>query len=176
MSTYNFLVVVHEQVLLPFRTRFGIVAKQHVIEAETQQLLRSQQRHTCLFRRSVPFPLVAFHAGGDQVRRGAFAALCTRQNVIERQVLCVFMVAAILAAVTVANVNPGTLHRRFAAVAANVHVMPQTDHRREPESRRRRMEDIVAVVLFDEYRAAKPQTHRSGDTDRTQRLIRKIQK
>ena len=39
----------------------------------------------------------------------------------------------------------------------------------------RRAENVVAVVLFDEDRAAKPQTHRPGNTDGAKRLVRKVQ-
>jgi hypothetical protein len=37
------------------------------------------------------------------------------------------------------------------------------------------MEYIVAVVLFDEHRAAKPQADSTSDADRSERLVRKIQ-
>src|SRR5690606_573057 len=90
-------VLVDEEILLPFRTRLGVVTKQDVIEPKAKQLLRRQERHTCLLRRAVAFPLVAFDARGHEVLRGVLAALCSRQNVVERQILCVTMVAAILA-------------------------------------------------------------------------------
>jgi hypothetical protein len=32
-------VIVHEEILLPGRTRFGVMAKQNVIKPETQKLL-----------------------------------------------------------------------------------------------------------------------------------------
>jgi len=33
------------------------------------------------------------------------------------------------------------------------------------------MEDIIAIFLFDEYRAAEPQAHGACDPNRSQRLI-----
>jgi hypothetical protein len=94
---------------------------------------------------------------------------------VERQVFCVLMLAAVLAAVPVADVDPGTLHRRLASVASDVYVMTQADHGRNLERSRRGTKDVFAVVLFDKDRAAKPQADRSGDPDRTERLVRKVQ-
>ena len=150
------------------------MTKQHVIEAETQQLLRCQQRHTCLLGRAVALTLVTFDAGRDQIVRRAFAALCPRENVIERQILGVLMLAAILAAIAVANIDPGPFHRRFAVIAPNVHIMTQADNRRHRKSGRRRMENIIAVVFLDKDRAAKPQADRASHTDRAERLVRKV--
>jgi hypothetical protein len=120
--------LVHEKIFLPFRTRFGVVAKQNMIESKPQQLLRSKQRHAGLFRSAVTFSLIAFYASSDKVCRGAFAALCTRQNVIEREVLRMTVVAAILAAVTIANVDAGSLHRGFAAITTHMYVMSQANY------------------------------------------------
>ena len=172
-----FLVrVVHEQVLLPLRTRFSVVTKQYVIESQPKQLLRRQQRHSGLFRRAVTLSLIAFYAGSDKVCRGAFAALGTRQDVIKRQILSVPMLAAILAPIAVADVNPCPLHCRLASVSTNVDVVSQADHGRDLKNCRRGTEYVIAVVLFDKDRAAKPQANRSGNTDGAQRLIRKVQK
>ncbi len=146
-----------------------------MVEAETQQLLRRQQRHSRLLGRAVALALVAFYAGSDQILRRVFAALSTRKNVIKRQVLRMTMLAAILAAIAVANVNTRTLHRRLAVIAPQMNVMTQPHNRRNRKRRRRRMQHVVAVVLFNKDRAAKPQTHGSCNTDRTERLIRKIQ-
>lgn len=145
-----------------------------MVEAEAKQFLRCQHRHTSLIWRSVAFALIAFYASRYQVRRRAFAALSSRQNVIERQVFRMLGFAAILTAIPVANVNAGTFHRAFATVAANVDVMPQAYDRRNRKRRRWRMKHIVAIVLFDEDRAAKPQTNSSGNTNGSQRFIRKV--
>ncbi len=99
-----------------------------MVEAETQQLLRRQQRHSRLLRRAVAFSLVAFYAGRDQILGRVFAALSTRKNVIERQVLSVTMLAAILAAIAVSNVDTRTLHRRLAVIAPQMNVMTQPHH------------------------------------------------
>ena len=147
-----------------------------MVEPETQKLLRREQRHSSLLRRAVAFSLVAFYASSDQIRRRAFAALRTRKNVIERQILGVLVVAAVLAAVAVADVNPSPLHCRLASVSTYVDVVTQADHGRDFEDRRRRAEYVFAVVLFSKDRAAKPQANRTGDTDGPQRLIRKVQK
>lgn len=88
-------MIVHKQIFLPFRTRLGIVAKQHVIQAQSKQLLRCEQRHTSLFRRAVSFPLVALYARRYKIGRCAFTALCTWQNVIERQVFRVLVLGSI---------------------------------------------------------------------------------
>ena len=47
---------------------------------------------------------------------------------IERQVFCMSMLAAVLAAIAIADVDARPLHRRFAILAANVDVMPQPDN------------------------------------------------
>jgi len=168
--------IVHKEIFLPFGTRFGVVAEQDVVESETQQFLRSQQRHSGLFGRPVSFALVAFDAGGDQIVRRRFAALRPRQDMIERQVFGVFVFAAVLAAVAVANINPRPFHRRFLAAAFDVHVGPQTHDRRDGKRRRRRMQNVFAVVFLDRQFTRKPHTNRPRDTDRAQRFIRKIQK
>lgn len=93
---------------------------------------------------------------------------------VKRQVLCMLMLAAILAAVAVANVNAGPLHRRFAAIPAHVDIVTQADNGRDLEHRRRGAEHILAVVFFDENRAAKPQAHCPRDADGAQRLVRKV--
>src|SRR5439155_8040252 len=103
--------------------------------------------------------------------RRMLAALCTRENVIERQVLCMLVLAAILAAIAVANVDARALHRSFAAIASKVNVMTQADDRRDRERDRRRMEHIIAVILFDKDGPAKMQTHRAGNADRAKRLV-----
>ena len=143
------------------------MAKQYVIEPETKQLLRGQQRHACLFRRTVPLTLVALDAGRDQILRRAFAALRSRQDVIERQVLGMLMLSAILATITVANIDSGPLHGRFAVLAANMNIMPQPHNGRHRKNRRGRMKDIVAVVFLNENGAAKPQAHGTGYPDRS---------
>ena len=98
-------MVVHEEVLAPLRPGFGVVAKQHVVQPQPQQFLRREQRHTGLFGRAVTFTLVAFYARGNEICGSAFTALRTRENVIERQVLCVLMVAAVLTSVAVTRVD-----------------------------------------------------------------------
>jgi len=151
------------------------MAKQYMIESQTKQLLRRKQRHPCLFRRAVAFPLIAFYARGDQIGRRAFAALCPRQDVVERKVLGVTMLAAILAAVTVANVNTCPLHRRLRTIAADVNVMAKPDHGRHRENGRGRAQNIVAVVFLDINRAAKPKADSTSDTNSAKRLVRKVQ-
>src|SRR5688572_7284355 len=99
------------------------MAKQHMVETETQQLLRGQQRHTSLIRGTIPLSLIASNTRCDEVVRCALSALCPRENVIERQVLSVLVLATVLTPVTVANVDPCTFHRCFAVIAAYVYVM-----------------------------------------------------
>lgn len=107
--------------------------------------------------------------------RSALAALGTREDMVERQVLGMLVLAAVLTAITVANVDPRTLHRRLAIVPANMHVMPQTHHRRHREGDRRRMQHIVAVIFLNEDRPAEKQADRPGHANRTKRFVRKIQ-
>lgn len=147
------------------------MTEQYVIESQTKQFLRCKQRHPCLFRSSVTFTLVAFYTRGDQVGRSAFAALCPRQYVVERQVFGMTMLAAILAAVTVANVNACPLHRRLGTIAANVDVMTKPDHGRHGENSRGRVKNIVAVVFLDINRAAKPKADSTSNSDSAERLV-----
>ena len=168
--------IVHEEVLAPLGAILGVMTKQHVIEAETQQFLRGQQRHAGLFRRAVALSLIAFDTRGHKVLRRAFAALCTREDMIERKFLGVFMLAAILTAISIANIDPSPFHRGFAIITTNVNIMTQTHNRRNGKNGRGRSENIIAVVFLDKYCSAKPQTDRARDADGTKRLVRKVQK
>lgn len=104
------------------------MTEQHVVEAETEQLLRRQERHACLLGRAVTLTLVALDACGNKILRRALSALGTREDVVKRQVLGVLVLGAILAAIAVADVDACTLHCSFAIVAANVNIMTQPDH------------------------------------------------
>jgi hypothetical protein len=55
-----------------------------------------------------------------------------------------------------------------------VHVVPETNYGWDGKSRRRRVEYVVTVVLFDKHRAANPKTNCTSDTDGAQRLVRKV--
>src|SRR5690606_26341138 len=99
-----------------------------------------------------------------------------RENVIQRQVLCVLMIAAILTAIAITDVDPGTLHSGLPAVAAHINIVTQPDDRRDPEYGRRRAKHIVAIVLFDKNGAAKPQANRTCDAYGAERFVRKVQK
>lgn len=90
---------------------------------------------------------------------------------IECQVLCVFVIAAILAAITIADIDAGSLHCRLASIPTNMNVMPQADDRRDWKRCRRRMENVIAVVLFNKHRTAKPQAYRTSYADGAQRLV-----
>ena len=132
------------------------MTKKHVVEPQPQQLLRSQQRHTRLLRRAIALTLITLDAGRYKVMRRAFSTLCSRQDVIERQVLGMLVFTAILAAIAVADVDASALHRRLAALALDMNVMTQPDDRWNGKLRRRRMKDIVAVILLDENGPSKP--------------------
>lgn len=147
-----------------------------MIEAESKQLLRSQERHARLLWRSVAFALIALYTRGHQVLRCVLAALCTREDVIKRQVFCVLVLGAILAAIAVANVDSRPLHGRLAAVATQMHVMSQPNNRRHGKNCRGRTQNVIAIILLDKDRSAKPQANRARDADRAERLVRKIQK
>jgi hypothetical protein len=54
--------------------------------------------------------------------------------------------------------------------------MTQPDNGGHRKNGRRRMKNIIAVVFLDKNRAAKPQTDSTSYADRSQRLVRKIQK
>lgn len=166
--------LVHKQIFLPFRTGFGVVAQEDVIETETQQLLGSKQRHTGLFGSAVTLALVAADAGSHKVLRGALAALRTGQDMVERQVLGLAMLTAILAQVAVANVDTRPFHRCLAAIPAHVYIVTQPDHGRDLEYGRGGTQHVVAVSLLNEDGPAEPQAHRSGDTNSAKRFIRKI--
>lgn len=175
LETFVVACLVDEEILLPLGTRLCVVAEKDVVESETQQFLRGKERHTSLLGRAVAFSLIALYARSYKILRSVLAALCPRQNVIERQILCVPMVAAILASIAVANIDAGALHRILAGSAAQVYVMPQSDNGRHGEDRRRRMQHIVAVILLDEHSSAEPQADGASDTDRSKRFIRKVQ-
>ena len=149
-------MVVHKQILLPLRPRFGIVAEQNVVEPQTEQLLRSQKRHACLLRSAIAFSLIALYARRYEIRGSALPTLGAREDVIEREVLGVAMLSAVLATITITNVNPCTLHCGLASIATDVNIMSKPNHGRNGEDGRRRMENIVAVFLFNKYRTAKP--------------------
>lgn len=53
---------------------------------------------------------------------------------VERKLRSVTMIAAILAAVTVADVYPGALHRGFATAAVDVDIMTKPDNARDREN------------------------------------------
>lgn len=142
-----------------------------MVEPKPQQLLRGQERHPRLLRRSVTLALVAFDARGDQVMRRALAALSTREDVVQRQVLGVLMLAAVLTPITVTNVDPGPFHRGLAVVAANVNIMPQPDNRWDRKRDRGRMQHIVPVILLDKHSPAEIKAYRPRNTDGAQRLI-----
>lgn len=86
------------------------------------------------------------------------------------------MLAAILAAVAVTDVDPGPFHCRFTVMTLYVDVISQAHDRGNREGSRRRMQYIAAVVFLDKDRAAKPQADSTSDTDRAERLVRKVQK
>lgn len=136
-----------------------------MVEAETQQLLRGKQRHAGLFGSAVALALVAANASRYKVLRRAFATLCTGKNVVERQVFGLPVLTAILAQVTVANVDARTLHGGLAAIPANMHVMAQPDNRWDLERGRRRAENVIPVIFFDKNGATKPQAHSTCDAD-----------
>ena len=129
--------LVHKQIFFPFGFRFRVVTEQHAVESKLEKFLRREQRHSGLIGRAVAFALVAFDARRNEVVRGAFAALRSRQNVIERQIFGVFVVAAVLTAVAVANVNSGALHRRFLPFALDVNIRSQAHDRRHGNHGRR---------------------------------------
>ena len=124
---YVLFNIVHKEIFSPLRPIFGIVAEQHMIESETEQLLRGQQRHAGLFRRAVAFTLVAFNAGRHEIVRRAFPALGTRENMVERQFLGVLVLTAVLTAIAITDIDPSTFHCRLAGVTTNVNVVTQSN-------------------------------------------------
>lgn len=138
-----------------------------MVKSEPQKFLRRKQRHACLVRRSIALTLVALDAGRDKVVGRAFAALSSRQDVIERQVLCVFVFSAILAPITVAYIDTGPFHSGLTILAADVNIMTQPNDRRHRKLGRGRTKDIVAVVFLDENGAAEPQADGTRNADRS---------
>ncbi len=151
------------------------MAKQYVVESQPEQFLRSQKRHPRLFGRSIAFTLIALYTGRNQVMRSAFAALGPRENMVKRQVLGVLVLAAVLAAIAVANINASPLHRGLAVVPTHMHIMPQPDNRRHRKRYRRRVKHIVAVIFLNKHSPAKIKTHRPRNADSAERFVRKIQ-
>ena len=105
-----------------------------VVEAKSKQLLRGKKGHPRLLRRAITFALIALHTRSDKVLWCRFAALSTRQNVVERQILSVSVLAAVLTTITIADVDPGTFHRRFASGATHIYIMTQANDRRQLEA------------------------------------------
>ena len=105
----------------PFRTRFGVVAKQNMVKSRRSASAIKQGMRAV--PASVAFALVTFYASGNQVCRSAFTALCARQDMIKREIFCVTMLSAILATITVTDVHASTLHGRFAAIAPDINIM-----------------------------------------------------
>ena len=146
-----------------------------MVEAEAEEFLRCEQRHSGLFGRAVAFTLVAFYAGRDEIVRRAFTALRTREDVVERQVFGVLVLAAVLTAVAVADIDPRPFHRSLAVIATQMDVMTKPHDRRHGKRGRGRVQDIVAVVFLDKDRTAKPKADRTSDAHGAERLVRKIQ-
>jgi len=146
-----------------------------MIEAETQQLLRSKQRHAGLFGGAVALALVAPDTRGNQVLRGALAALGPRQDVVQRKVLGVAVLSAILAEVTVANINARAFHGGLAAIPAYMYIMTQPDYRGNFKYGRWRAENVVPVVFFNKDRAPEPQAHCTRNADGPERFVREVQ-
>ena len=165
------LDIVHEQILSPLRTILRVVTEKYVIEAQAKKLLRSEQRHTRLLRSSIAFTLIALYAGRHEILRRSFAALRTRQDVIERQVLSMLVLGTILTAIAVANIDPRTLHGRFAIVTPHMNVVTQPNDRWDGKCCRRRVQHVVAVIFLDKDRSAKPETHRACNTNRAERFV-----
>lgn len=94
---------------------------------------------------------------------------------VERQILGVLALTAVLAAIAVANIDACTFHRSFTIIPPDVDVMPQAHDRRHGKGRRRGMQDIVTVILFDKNGAAKPKTNGPSHSDSAERFIRKVQ-
>lgn len=152
------------------------MTKQDVVEPEAKQLLRCQQRHASLLRRTISFSLIALHARRNEVLRCALAALCTGKDVIQSQVFGMPVFTAVLAAVTVADVYPSPLHRCLTIVASEVDIVAQPDDRGDRKRRRRRMKNIRAVIFLNEDRSAKPKANSTRYAHRSERLVGKIQK
>jgi hypothetical protein len=132
------------------------MTEQYVVEAEPEEFLRGQQGHSGLLRRPVAFALITFYTSRNKVMWSALAALRTGKNVVESQILCVLGLAAVLAAISIANVDPGPFHRRLTIVAADVYVVAQPDDGRHRENGRGRMQNVVSVVFLDENGTPEP--------------------
>jgi hypothetical protein len=65
------------------------------------------------------------------------------------------VIAAVLTAIPVTDIDTGTFHRRLASVTTNVNVMTKPDDRRDRKYCRRRMKNIVSILLLDDRPAAK---------------------
>ena len=81
---FTIIVHVHEQVLAPLGSCFGIVTKHHAFELHSQRCLRSQQRHACFRRCAIALPVVALDASRNNVHRRVISTTRPWQDVIER--------------------------------------------------------------------------------------------
>lgn len=147
------------------------MTEKHVVQTQPKQLLRGQKRHSRLLGRPVALALVTPLAGGDEILRSRRSALCFGHDVIERQILGVFVVAAILATITIPNIDPGPLHRAVAPTAADIDVMAQAHDRRNAKLNRRGPKNVVAVKFLDIQLVAHLHADRPRDADRAKRLV-----
>src|SRR6185295_7007648 len=143
------IVDVHEEILAPLSTCFGIVTKHDALEFHAQRALRSQQRHARFGRCAAALAVVARNTRSDDVDRRIISATRAWQDVIERQLTCGFLLAAVLATKLVAHVNPHALHSRCLLPATNVDVSATSNHRRHPELSSRRTQHALTIEFLD---------------------------
>ena len=104
------VVDVHEEILAPFGTCFGVVTKHYALEFHAQRALRGEQRHTRFGRSAIALAVVARNTRGGDIHRRIISTTRTWQNVIQRQLTNGFLLTAVLAPELVAHVNPQALH------------------------------------------------------------------
>src|SRR4029079_1234451 len=97
------IVNVHEEILAPLGTCFGVVTKHNALEFHAQRALRSKQRHARFSRSATALAVVARNTRSDNVDRRVISTTRAWQDVVERQLICGFLLAAVLATKLVAH-------------------------------------------------------------------------
>src|SRR6185369_4092011 len=106
VANISVIVNIHEEILAPFRTSFGVVTEHHAFELHAQCSLRSKQRHTRFSRSAIALAVVAGNTRGNDVHRRVISTTRTRQNVVQSQFTNRLLLAAVLTAELISHVNP----------------------------------------------------------------------
>src|SRR5438067_3201117 len=122
-------------------------------DADGRHRLRSlgplHEMHARFVRSATALPAVARHAAGNDVLPVLSAALGDRHHMIEGELACGKLIAAVLTGMVVARVNVRARKRYVVEPAFDFDVAEKPDHRRELDSERHR--SYFPVVFRDHF-------------------------